>query len=185
LENLQDALAALQNEAASQDAQNQALASLRNARSFVSGVALAQARQGSGEGQGEGNNGEGSGSGSGNGSGQGAGSGSGEGAGNGTGTGSGGGTGGSGAGNQPGTQQGNETGRLTTGGETVFVPGTGPDIPVEIQTGSGTGAAPGILRPYTEVIGEYAEQAAEHMERSAVPEGYQDLVRRYFSELEE
>jgi hypothetical protein len=74
---------------------------------------------------------------------------------------------------------------LATEGETVFVPGTGPDIPVEMQTGSGTGAAPGILRPYTEVIGEYADQAREHMERSPLPAGYQDLVRRYFSELEE
>jgi len=180
LENLQDALATLQSGAASQAALEQAIASLRNARSFVSGVALAQAGQGSGEG-----NGSGSGSGEGNGSGNGSGSGSGQGAGSGTGTGSGGGTGGSGVGNQPGVQQGDETGRLVTGDETVFVPGTGPDIPVEIQTGSGAGAAPGILRPYTEVIGEYADQAREHMERSPLPAGYQDLVRRYFSELEE
>jgi tetratricopeptide (TPR) repeat protein len=185
LENLHDALATLQNEAASQEALGQTLASLRNARSFVSGVSLAQAGQGSGEGNGGSGSGEGNGSGNGSGEGNGSGSGSGQGTGSGTGTGSGGGSGGSGAGNQPGAQQGDETGRLTTGGETVFVPGTGTDIPVEIQTGPGTGAAPGILRPYTEVIGEYAEQAAEHMERSAVPEGYQDLIRRYFSELEE
>jgi len=179
---LQDALAALQNGAASQESLNQALASLRNARSFISGVALAQAGQGSGEGSGGGN---GSGEGNGTGSGSGSGNGSGQGTGSGTGIGSGGGTGGSGAGDQPGIQQGDETGRLTTEGETVFVPGTGPDIPVEIQTGSGTGAVPGVLRPYTEVIGEYADQAREHMDRSPLPAGYQDLVRRYFSELEE
>jgi hypothetical protein len=181
LEDLQDELAALQNGAASEGAMDQAIASIRNARSFVSGVALAQAGQGSGDSQGEGRAGNGSGSGSG----EGNGSGSGQGTGSGTGIGSGGGAGGSGAGDQPGQRQGDETGRLDSNGETVFVPGTGPDIPAEIQAGSGTGGAPGALRPYTEVVGEYADQAREHMERSPLPVGYQDLVRRYFSELED
>ncbi len=185
LSDLEGALAALQDSAASQTALEQALASLKDARSFVSGIA-AQPGQGSGEGSGSGSGeGSGEGSGSGSGSGQGSGSGSGQGSGTGTGTGSGGGQGGGGAGNQPGSQQGDETGRLTTGGETVFVPGTGPDDPAEVQTGPGSGAIPGVLRPYTEVIGDYADQAAEHMERNPLPAGYEDIVRRYFSELEE
>ena len=189
LEDLQEALAALQSGAASEGALERAMESLRKARSFVSGIDAA-AGQGSGEGDGSGNGngvGEGTGNGSENGSGEGSGSGSGsgQGEGDGTGTGSGGGRGGSGAGNQPGAQQGSETGRLPAGEETVYIPGTGPDIPVEIQAGSGGGAVPGALRPYREVIGDYAGRAREHMERSNIPAGYQDLVRRYFSELEE
>lgn len=180
LENLQDELATLQAGTASESAINQVVTSLRNARSSISGVATAQAGQGAGSGQGAGRAG-GNGSGNGNGSS----SGSGEGTGSGTGIGSGGGTGGSGAGDQPGQRQGSETGRLNSGGETVFVPGKGPGIPTEIQAGPGTGTAPAALRPYTEVVGEYAQQAREHLERSAVPAGYQDLVRRYFAELED
>ena len=75
-------------------------------------------------------------------------------------------------------------GRLLTDGETVFVPGQGPGIPTEVRARPGTGIAPGRLLPFGEVLGEYAQQAREHMERSPVPQGYKDLVRRYFTELE-
>ncbi len=195
---LGDALAALQQGAASEEAMEHVLGGLRQARNVASGLAMTPP-DGTSEGEGgEGAQGSGSGEGSGKGQGEGAreqGSGGGKGNGEsgriGTGEGgqdlgSGGGTGGSGAGDQPGSQLGEGTGRLETGGETVFVPGQGPHVPSEVQTGAGgEGAVPGQLRPYREVIGQYAEQAREHMERSPVPQGYKDLVRRYFAELEE
>ena len=176
---LADRLASLQEAVEASEALEGALADLRGARSFISGVALARAGRGigaegsvSGPGQGgEGANGEGAGPGR-------------QGMGSATGIGSGGGTGGRGAGNQPGVRRGEGTGRLVTEGETVFVPGQGPDVPTEVRAGTGTGIAPGRLLPYSEVLGEYAEQAREHMERSPVPQGYKDLVRRYFTELE-
>ena len=183
---LANRLTALQQGVQGLDALERMQADLRGARSSISGVALAEAgvdtpnggdRQngggsGSGPGQaGNGGNGEGTGEG-----GQGTG---------GSGLGPGGGTGGSGAGNQPGARQGDETGRLLTEGETVFIPGHGPGVPTEVRAGPGQGIVPGRLRPYKEVLGEYAEQAREHMERSPVPQGYKDLVRRYFAELEQ
>ena len=67
------------------------------------------------------------------------------------------------------TRSGEGTERLLTDGETVFVPGQGPDIPTEVRVGSGIGIAPGRLLPYEQIWGEYAEQAREHMERSPVP----------------
>ena len=61
---------------------------------------------------------------------------------------------------------------------------TAREFPRRRGCGPGQGIAPGRLRPYNEVLGEYAEQARDHMERSPVPQGYKDLVRRYFAELE-
>ena len=183
LGDLAEMLASLQEAVEASEVLEGTLADLRGARSFISGVALVQAGGGMGA---EGGSGEGGGSVSGPGQGGegGNGGGGGRGTGGATGIGSGGGTGGSGAGDQPGARRGEGTGRLVTEGETVFVPGQGPDVPTEVRAGTGTGIAPGRLLPYSEVLGEYAEQAREHMERSPVPQGYKDLVRRYFTELE-
>ena len=181
LGDLADMLLSLQEGANASQALAKTLADLRGARSFISGVELAQAGGGIGT-EGGRSDGEGSASGPGQGEegaiGEGARPGS-QGMGSATGTGSGG-----GAGNQPGTNQGDGTGRLLTDGETVFVPGQGPDISMEERAVPGTGIAPGRLLPYNQVVAEYAEQAREHMERSPVPQGYKDLVRRYFTELE-
>ena len=165
-------------------------AGLRSARSAISGVAQVQdpGGQASGQQQGGGSPEPGSGQGGQNGNGEAAGQGMGQGSlvgEGGIGPGPGGGEGGSGAGNQPGDRQGDAAGRLLTDGETVFVPSAGPGVPTEVRTRPGQGTAPGRLRPYNEVLGEYAEQAREHMERSPVPQGYKDLVRRYFAELEQ
>ena len=159
---------------------------LRSARSVITGVALVQAPGGQAarEDQQDGGgsvSGPGQGGKDGNSDGTGEGGPGGEGS---RGLGPGGGSGGSGAGNQPGDRQGDATGRLLTEGETVFVPSHGPGVPTEVRARPGQGIAPGRLRPYNEVLGEYAEQAREHMERSPVPQGYKDLVRRYFAELE-
>ena len=161
-------------------------AGLRSARSLISGVALVQAPgdQAAGEEQQAGGGSvSGSGQGGKDGHSEGAGGDGPGGEGN-RGPGPGGGAGGSGAGSQPGARQGDATGRLLTEGETVFVPSYGPGVPTEVRVRPGQGIAPGRLRPYNEVLGEYADQAREHMERSRVPQGYKDLVRRYFAELE-
>lgn len=186
LSDLAEALGALQEEIEASQALANTLSDLRGVRSFISGVSLAEAGAGvvaeaeSREGMGT-ESGSGRGSGDGNVGGGGRG---GQGTGGGTGIGSGGGMGGSGAGNQPGARNGEGTERLLTDGETVFIPGQGPDIPTEVRTEPGIGVVPGTLVPYEQIWGEYAEQAREHMERSPVPQGYKDLVRRYFSELE-
>ena len=183
LGDLADRLASLQEAVEASEALEGALADLRGARSFISGVALVQAGGGIGA-EGGSRDGGGSVSGPGQGGEGGNGAGGGRGTGGATGIGSGGGTGGSGAGDQPGARRGEDAGRLLTDGETVFVPGQGPGIPTEVRARPGTGIAPGRLLPFGEVLGEYAQQAREHMERSPVPQGYKDLVRRYFTELE-
>ena len=186
LSDLADRLVSLQEEIEASQVLANTLSDLQDARSFISGVSLAQAGAGMGV-EGEGREGRGSVSGSGQG-GEGGNVGGagrgGQGIGGATGIGSGGGMGGSGAGNQPGARSEEGTERPLTDGETVFVPGQGPDIPTEVRAGPGVGIAPGRLLPYEQIWGEYAEQAREHMERSPVPDGYKDLVRRYFSELE-
>ena len=180
---LAGSLTALQNEAEASEALDSTLSGLRGARSFISGVAVAQTADGMAAGPGgrDGANGGAAGAGQ---AVQGGAVGAGQAVQGGSGIGSGGGSGGSGAGNQPGARLGEDSGRLPAEGETVFVPGQGPDIPTEVRTGPGAGIAPGRLRPYNEVLGQYAEQAREHMERSPVPQGYKELVRRYFAELE-
>ena len=75
------------------------------------------------------------------------------------------------------------TGRLETGGEVVFVPGQGPHIPIGVESGGTARSAGGELRPFREVVGEYAQQAREHIDRAPVPPGYKELVRRYFAGL--
>ena len=171
---LADRLAALQEGVEASEALERTLAELRGARSSISGVPVAQAATGTPT-VGEGREGGGPVPGPGQG---------GQGAGGSPGIGPGGGADGAGAGNQAGARQGEGAGRLPTEGETVFVPGQGPGIPAEVRTGPGAGIAPGRLRPYNEVLGQYTEQAREHMERSPVPQGYKELVRRYFAELE-
>ena len=184
---LADRLASLQEGVEALETLEETQAGLRSARSVVSGVTLAQAPGGQAVGEGRQDGGgstSGPGQGGQNGNGEGTGEG-GPGGESGRGPGPGGGVGGSGAGNQPGARQGDPTGRLLTEGETVFVPSNGPEVPTEVRVRPGQGIAPGRLLPYNEVLGEYSEQAREHMERSPVPQGYKDLVRRYFAELEQ
>ena len=187
LGDLANRLAALQDGVAGLGSLERTRAGLRAARSSISGVALVEAGRDTpagGEQQGGGGSASGPGQAGKGGNGEGTGE-SGQGAGIGSGLGTGGGSGGSSAGNQPGARQRDETGRLPTEGETIFIPGHGPGVPTEARAGSSQGVAPGSLRPYNEVLGEYEEQAREHMERSPVPQGYKDLVRRYFAELEQ
>ncbi|WP_157049057.1 hypothetical protein [Syntrophomonas palmitatica] len=43
----------------------------------------------------------------------------------------------------------------------------------------------GSQRPYKEVVGEYSQQAREALDRSFIPPGMAEIVRGYFSSLEE
>ena len=190
LAELADRLASLQEGVEALETLEGTQAGLRSARSVISGVAQVQTPGGQASGQQQDGGGSvpGAGQGGRNGNGEGTGQGmgpGGPGGEGGRGFGPGGGTGGGGAGNQPGSRQGDAIDRLLTEGETVFVPSNGPGVPTEVRVRPGQGIAPGRLLPYDEVLGEYAEQAREHMERSPVPQGYKDLVRRYFAELEQ
>ena len=89
---------------------------------------------------------------------------------------------GAGGGDQSDRGLGEVTDPLETG-EVVFVPGQGPYTPIGVESGGTTRGAPGELRPFREVVGEYARQAREHIDRAPVPPGYKELVRRYFAEL--
>jgi hypothetical protein len=43
---------------------------------------------------------------------------------------------------------------------------------------------PDTMLPYQQVIGEYSQLARESLNRSVIPAGTRDLVRDYFSSLE-
>src|SRR5207249_2450561 len=49
--------------------------------------------------------------------------------------------------------------------------------------GSGLGALTKIRTPYTEVLGKYAQQATQALDRAYVPPDAKQYVRDYFSEL--
>lgn len=60
--------------------------------------------------------------------------------------------------------------------------GNGPQQNVEIDDPA---LMPGLLRPYQEVIGRYSQAARESLGRSSVPAGMNEVVKDYFSSLEE
>lgn len=43
----------------------------------------------------------------------------------------------------------------------------------------------GEMLPYNQVIGQYREQAFQNLESSQIPQGMQDIVKDYFTSLEE
>lgn len=43
----------------------------------------------------------------------------------------------------------------------------------------------GEMQPYNRVIGEYKEQAFQNLEGSEIPQGMQDIVKDYFTSLED
>jgi hypothetical protein len=75
--------------------------------------------------------------------------------------------------------------RLGRAGETSYVKGqegSGPQQTVEIDNPD---IVPDSMLPYQQVIGEYSQAARESLNRSVIPAATQDLVRDYFSSLEE
>lgn len=181
----------------SQEKMNEALAKTQsNLQAQQPGDAQAQ---GQGQGQGTGQS-----------AGQGAG---GSGAGNGNGAGSGAGGGGSGAGSGSGNNdagvtpygQGGIANKTPSGGtekqyEKVFTPtrlggqgetslltGKNNNNPGngESKISDNTNATLGELKPYNQVVGEYSEKAMESVNNSSIPSGMEDIIKSYFSSLQE
>lgn len=183
MEALGDEITKLMENSKFQKAMDEVIKQLRN------GVSQNQGCQSQGQGQGQGQGGQGQGQG---GQGQGQGGGAGSGSGNdGNGMTNGGGS--SGLGNKG-----------TTGGEIkeyekVFAPkllgGEGEKDMLKGSKGEGGQTKiykteqgmtiKGEMQPYNRVIGEYKEQAFQNLEGSEIPQGMQDIVKDYFSSLED
>lgn len=162
-----------------------------------------KAQQGSGDDGTLGLSGQGQGQGQGNQSGQGAGS-SGEGSGG----------GGSGAGNGTGMNDGGPNGEVSSGSglnkkdgsikkdgeyEKIFTPkNLGGDSEKSTITGNKNNGGNsekvntekginirGDSVPYNQVIGEYKNRAFEGLDKSEIPEGMRDIVKNYFTSLED
>lgn len=173
----------------SQQAMNDALA---QAQSNLQGQQPNATAQGQSQGQGQGQ-GAGQGSGQGQGQGQGAG---GSGAGSGSGNGDGGVTpyGQGGIANKApssGTEKEYEKiftpSRLGGQGETSAVTGKSNENSGKSETTitSNSNATLGELKPYNQVIGEYSEKAIESINSSSIPSGMEDIIKGYFSSLQE
>lgn len=66
---------------------------------------------------------------------------------------------------------------------TVYIPGTqgkGPDV---TRNGPNGAPQPGALVPYRQVLGQYAQQARQTLDRAALPPSVQGYVHRYFSTI--
>ena len=74
--------------------------------------------------------------------------------------------------------------RLTGGGSEETVGGPlGEGGETEQARGSSLGS-PGVSRPYMEVFGQYEQAARKALERSDLPQPYQQLVKDYFTDIE-
>ncbi len=95
-------------------------------------------------------------------------------------------------GNQPGGTGGRGTGGGRSGalpgqstpGDQVYIPGQAGNGEA-IQQAGPAGPALGAEVPYQQVIGQYAQNAREHLDRRDLPPNVRDLVRKYFVGLEE
>jgi hypothetical protein len=69
--------------------------------------------------------------------------------------------------------------------ESIFVPGRTGDGPTDSQDAvQQPFSLRGAPRPYREVIGQYAQQGRDYVDRAAVPPNVRELVRQYFADLE-
>jgi hypothetical protein len=192
-------------EGMSEEEMNKALAQLQENLQGQQGQGQQQAQgqgvgqgqgtgQGSGQGQGQGQgNGNGTGSGQGSGQGQGAG---GSGAGSGTSNGDGGvtdyGSGGI-ANKQPGAGKSKEyekiftPNRLGGNGETSKLTGknNGNSGNSESYLSTNPNATLGELKPYDQVAGEYTDKAMENINSYEIPDGMMEMIKDYFSSLQE
>lgn len=175
--------------------------------------ALAQAQQNLQQGQPQNAQGQGQGQGQGAGKGQGQGQGAGQGQGQGAGSGQGQGAGGSGAGSGSSSGDGGVTpygqggiankqpsagtereyekiftpSRLGGQGETSVITGksNGNSGKSETTISNNANATLGELKPYNQVVGEYSERAMESVNNSSIPGGMKDIIKSYFSSLQE
>jgi hypothetical protein len=70
--------------------------------------------------------------------------------------------------------------------ETVFTPGQiGQGSQGEILEGPQGISVGGGSLPYQQVLGQYAEQAREHLSAAQVPEEMKGIVLQYFTQLQQ
>ena len=76
--------------------------------------------------------------------------------------------------------------RLGDGGESSQVSGnTGNEGDSEqVNAGQGLGSFDGFV-PYNEVFGEYKGQAMQNLDRMDIPQNMRELIKEYFSSLED
>lgn len=141
---------------------------------------------GDGEGEGGKEGGNGKTPGKGNDNGDGNGNGKGKGNGNGNSNGGSGKGAGSGSGDVVETEKVYDKTRLDEGGEDVDISGEinndGPKS--QTDTDSGEGTLEGMI-PYTDVVGEYGDEAVNAAKREQLPPAYQSWVEEYFKSLTE
>ncbi len=75
--------------------------------------------------------------------------------------------------------------RLGINGESSVVRGKAGNGPQQNIETADPALMPGSLRPYQEVIGSYSQAARESLGRSSIPAGMSEVVKNYFSSLEE
>jgi hypothetical protein len=194
-------------EGMSEEEMNNALAQLQENLQGQQGEGQQQA-QGQGQGQGQG-----TGQGSGQGQGQGQGQGNGNGTGSGQGSGQGQGAGGSGAGSGTSNGDGGVT-DYGSGGiankppgagkskeyEKIFAPdrlgGNGDTSKLTGKNNGNSGnsesylstnpnATLGELKPYDQIAGEYTDKAMENINSYEIPDGMMEMIKDYFSSLQE
>jgi hypothetical protein len=68
--------------------------------------------------------------------------------------------------------------------ENVFVPGKPGEGPSDSDPIQQPFTIRGAPRPYRDVIGQYAQDGRDYVDRAAVPSAVRELVRQYFAELE-
>ena len=74
--------------------------------------------------------------------------------------------------------------RLGRAGETSYVKGQEGSGPQQTMAIDNPDIMPDTMLPYQQVIGEYSQLARESLNRSVIPAGTRELVRDYFSSLE-
>ena len=74
--------------------------------------------------------------------------------------------------------------RLGRAGDTSYVKGQEGRGPQQTMAIDNPDIMPDTMLPYRQVIGEYSQLARESLNRSVIPAGTRDLVRDYFSSLE-
>ncbi len=70
-------------------------------------------------------------------------------------------------------------------GETVFVPGRRTDAPEQRVDTAPAAADQRATQPYTEVLAQYAQSGRDYVDHSAMSAPVRDLVKHYFTELED
>ncbi|MDD2282819.1 MAG: hypothetical protein PHP26_02690 [Syntrophomonas sp.] len=75
--------------------------------------------------------------------------------------------------------------RIGRSGEISQVRGQAGEGPQQLIESDDPAIMPGSMRPYREVLAEYSKAARESLDRQPIPSGMTEVVKNYFSSLEE